>query len=133
MREIKFRAWDKQEKEMFMPDTENNNEIFFAGFVNGVLRCSESQYDEDDDFILMQYTGLKDKNGKDIYEGDLVNNEDNETAVIIYETGSFLLQYPDSPLDFDSLFDFQDDRLEIIGNIYQNPELLEGEYARDQV
>lgn len=129
MREIKFRAWDKTEKEMFMPDTENNNENFFAGFVNGVLRCSESQYDEDDDFILMQYTGLKDKNGKDIYEGDLVNNEDNETAVIIYETGSFLLQYPDSPLDFDSLFDFQDDRLEIIGNIYQNPELLEEQHG----
>lgn len=129
MREIKFRAWDKAEKEMFMPDTENNNENFFAGFVNGVLRCSESQYDEDDDFILMQYTGLKDRNGREIFEGDLVNNEDNETAVIIYETGSFLLQYPDSPLDFDSLFDFQDDRLEIIGNIYQNPELLEEQHG----
>jgi hypothetical protein len=136
MRELKFRAWDEQEKRMLY-STESydygNTEFQFIDGELCVVRysCGWNNFPiaEKAEGIkgMMQYTGLKDRNGQEVYEGDIVNNEDNETAVIVYDSGSFILQYPDSPLDFDSLFDFQDKELEIIGNIYENPELLEVE------
>ncbi len=66
MREIKFRAWDKVEKQMITKNFGNfinfNGTVFHNGMKQG-------------DWTLMQYTGLKDKNGKEIYEGDIVQFE----------------------------------------------------------
>ncbi|MED0680351.1 YopX family protein [Aneurinibacillus thermoaerophilus] len=140
MHELKFRFWDEVNKRFWCGGQEGESigkETFQTYFKDGALKAVMYQpvsygFKDVDDYEerelkQSQYTGRKDKNGREMYEGDIVNNEDNETAVIVYDSGSFILQYPDSPLDFDSLFDFQDKELEIIGNIYENPELLEVE------
>lgn len=144
MREIKFRIWCKQNESM--------QRVSKIGFDEGKLwyvldEDHETQppyFEDDDDWVLMQYTGLKDKNGKEIYEGDIVKTHD-QNNVIKYEYGSFLVKglhadeyertysvlyhylvdatIPDMP---HSRFDGVTTTLEVIGNIYENPKLLEG-------
>lgn len=120
MREIKFRAWDEDSKFMVEPDFINNNG--YACFSNwrGTAILSKD---------VMQCTGLKDKNGKEIYEGDicLVHDLEKEVVEVIFrkDTASFegflrgikTFKNPHIEL-FGSYY-------EIIGNIYENPELLE--------
>jgi len=67
-----YRAWDKEEQEMFEPCTENNNESFFAGFHNGLLKVAESQYDEESRYVLMQSVGIRDNFETLLYEQDIV-------------------------------------------------------------
>lgn len=128
MKEKKFRAWDKDNKQMLKDediDTEN-----CGGF--WMLR-------DHSNYILMQYTGLKDKNGKEIYEEDILGNSGANTPtprfVIFYpEWGCYMLStfkgslYPlrknEFFMDEEEDIEFAD-RLEILGNTYENPELLE--------
>lgn len=79
-----------------------------------------------DEYILLQYTGLKDKNNKEIYEGDIVHSKwvdiecqcgEEYTGIITYEKGAFWLQT--------TLDGYDTNWLEVIGNIHENPELLE--------
>lgn len=147
MREIKFRFYDNKENKMLIPkylirglsewnenknsDDEKDDGIFRVGSLN----ASYDPYNDDDyldgglytakeRFILMQYTGLKDKNGKEIYEGDILKVDwkdnryksvigmvewDNENAAYRFAAGS------PSEVSWSH---------EIIGNIYENPELL---------
>lgn len=129
MREIKFRAWHEQSKTMIMPPGIYDSEvgpytmtfdgrIYSAGFYK--------------DFQLMQYTGLKDKNGKEIYEGDLIKlgnprktflpiEEDNAVGEVIFSYGSFNVF--DTPLS--DVTDWHE--CEVIGSIYENPELINKE------
>jgi uncharacterized phage protein (TIGR01671 family) len=127
MREIKFRAWDKSSKKM----------LYNVAVLNGkqVLPVQTSGNDywdarfETSENILMQYTGLKDKNGTEIYEGDIVKDAyDNIQIVKI----SFISHksYEDCFAGFGFGFDTHDledftEKVEIIGNIYKNPELLD--------
>ena len=113
MREIKFRAWDKLGQQMLSSKVTN------AGLGN-IPKNWE----------LMQYRGLKDKNGKEIYESDLV--EIGEITYIVgFECGSFVFSRDET--DYFNLFDFKGMKnvnnlnIEIIGNIYENPELTKNQ------
>jgi uncharacterized phage protein (TIGR01671 family) len=118
-REIRFRAWISKLSVIIQPEeicyiafTESNGAIVheFGEPINAVY----------EDVILMQYTGLKDKNGVEIYEGDLVigTGKVNPYPIIFddgcfgYDSGEGLLE-----LDFER-------HMEVIGNIHQHPDLL---------
>ena len=138
MREYKFRCWDTENKEMLKVQELDFKDTFYGGRLS--IRTDQyNDYFDIEDMILMQYTGLKDKNGKEIYEGDIVLYQDWEQC---YEGGgndSFInkgiVEYNESNCCFnvteratidieDVLYEGNED-LEVIGNIYDNPELLE--------
>ena len=113
-REIKFRAWDKVEDIMIYVD----EIIWHIKYLSGTHKRGGTT-GKFKDYILMQYTGLKDKNGKEIYEGDILEwHEDIKEIVDFYE-GSFYVGKRIFGVDVWS-GDF-----EIIGNIYENKDLLE--------
>ena len=129
MREIKFRAYDEESKKMYQI-----TDINFSDYVaNGVC------YGDWKDFSinnLMQYTGLKDRNGVEIYEGDICSfvmfdysdNNDTYTLNVIFQQGSFgfiIKNHQREECFYElSYILFQDDEVQVLGNIYQNPELL---------
>ena len=124
MREIKFRAWHKEEKiigEVLGIDI-LHKEIFFS---NEDVDCYE--HTDFKDIELMQYTGLKDKNNKEVYEGDIVKLRANHgIGVIKYydEWGAFVVEYiKPRPLAVLGMNYYKED-IEILGNIYKNPELI---------
>lgn len=133
MRELKFRAWDKTKQKMYLFDEIRiNNEYNLLGFHEkscsdyGELDIDEENYD------LMQFTGLLDKNGKEIWEGDIVINKylnQNIVNKVIFNSASFYIDNNERPRllgEFISDKDLVCYDLEIIGNIYENPELLKG-------
>jgi len=125
-REIKFRAWLKEDKKMVNVETIDftDKSIQYLEkneFINAYLLRRVSF----DDVELMQYTGLKDKNGKKIYEGDIVvlNNIENDNMCIVrYEHSSYRLEGWSLR---ENLSNVEDSFLEVIGNIYENKNLLE--------
>ena len=142
MREIKFRGkriWtDEWIYGNLVIDKHGRNHIVpFAYFDEDGHHLS---YDDDTDtpvFIMQesvgQFTGLHDKNGKEIYEGDIVKFEDvsgykDGCASVIWHEDScgYYLENDDDNI-YDTLYDFTPSyQMEIIGNIHENPELLEG-------
>lgn len=126
MREIKFRAWDKEEKEMVSWKTliDYCDLDYLFGNINETPKRVTIP-----DFDVMQYTGLKDKNGIEIFEGDvltsnvqpckMVNPIKDGYGVVRFENGMF-------KLGAISLVTFIS-KMEVIGNIYENQELLERE------
>lgn len=122
MREIKFRAWDEELKLMLKPVDLSQPLQYYKWLGRG-------------DRPIMQYTGLKDKNGKEIYEGDIMKvNEDltkmfyiKEIGIVTYLRGQFYADEDCVDLSgFSCLADMGGKfiRAEVIGNIYENPELL---------
>ncbi|MGQ3739327.1 YopX family protein [Bacillus thuringiensis] len=120
MREIKFRTWCKEGPSMLDWDY-LINEPDFADFMKGA-HVEDAYYSR-----LMQYTGLKDKNGKEIYEGDIIKSEDGIVSRIVYDEASFKSVW----IHNDHLVNCILDNLFIktlnpivVGNIYENPELI---------
>lgn len=147
-REIKFRIYDTDEKQMFYQEDidyiDINNEIAYINQDGG-------GYDYLIDFVygdgkLMQYTGLKDKNGKEIYEGDILRCKCLKKCKLD-SCAEKVIQYKNSIIEWwesgcNLGYRLRDSKgktmmikpthlrtmeVEVIGNIYENPELLEGE------
>jgi len=147
MREIKFRAWDKRTKTLKYP----------VPYDDGVGECPDSlkgkycpatlkdkngnatalsdaimSHNDDGHYVLQQYTGLKDKHGKEIYEGDIIRKfyqrltiNDKEKYIInpvVYRGGGFYV-YDQREGQFIGVAEAPS-LLEVIGNIYENPELV---------
>lgn len=125
MREIKFRAWLKEERKMV------NIETLFIGINRlcfGNSKTEDLFFRDFEEVELMQYTGLKDKNGKKIYENDLISCKKYKNIVVFFENGCFEVKY--SKNDTTNIICALDTLLEkymcqVSGNIYENSELLE--------
>ena len=124
MRDIKFRVWDNERNAMF--NSKSVDVDFFEGKIeitSDTIRYDEVYTDEIKDFELMQYVGCKDKNNKEIYEGDIVKTKEH-IGQIIYSKGMFFIDVKgDFYLPIYNVLEF----MEVIGNIYENPELLESD------
>lgn len=108
-RQIKFRAWNKKENKMIEPDDLGVSQAFsLMEHLNG------EAYKEllGDDLVFMQFAGLKDKKGKEIYEFDLVKHPDLEIPVLIEYSPmhGFLGNFPDGIVPVE---------LQIVGNKYE--------------
>lgn len=108
MREIKFRAWDKEPKRMIYLKTVHDSLMFYqdgnASYYNLQNGSGGEEYE------LMQYTGLKDKNGRDVYEGDLLKSP--------YLEHSWTVEWNNEGACFELPHGVNE--CEIIGNIYEN-------------
>ena len=122
---LKFRAWDSVKKEMFK-DTFAMTESGQVVVVEQKFVTSSPDYIFVDHLVIMQSTGLKDKNGKEIFEGDVLGTKDGLLNGVV-EYRSDLGMWTNSLIsynNFERLCNVAGSR-EIIGNIYENPELLE--------
>jgi phage uncharacterized protein TIGR01671 len=124
MREIKFRAWDKEQKEWVKYSITDNIPIF----CHNTSRWKTDK--EGKRFILCQYTGLKNFNGKEIYEGDIVRaiGFSKWIGVAKYsdKNQAFVFECIDKNYRGNIVFMSQFDQgFKILGNIYENPEMLE--------
>lgn len=125
MREIKFRAFIKELNEI--------REVEYINFLKKMISfpnkfCKEYYLNADfDEIELMQYTGLKDKNEKEIYEGDILKLRDNHGIQLVKyhdEWSAFIVEsQKDTSVGILGLY-FDKEDFEIIGNAYENPELL---------
>lgn len=118
MREIKFRAWAVASKEMFYPDVEDGWELN-----SGELIPLPNT-------VLMQYTGLKDKNGKEIWEGDIIawhGVDGRKKAEVVWCDGlaRFGVEFDEDGHAYGFSKDEAERNIEIIGNIFQDSHVMD--------
>ena len=143
MREIRFRAWDRKRKEMFIVheihfdkisgvityvsgygETDKDGTAFYGGGERGYAKALR--------YVLQEFTGLRDKNGKEIYEGDILRRpgyaEGLSDYIVGFERGHFTLQHTKTAYNQLGIWNIAD-TTEVVGNIHENPELLTKEMA----
>ena len=125
MREIKFRAWSSGRKEMAEVESihfKGNAVYLISKYLRLVANLDETE--------LMQFTGQKDMNGKEVFEEDILKLENRDFGIVQYNNLNCnyyiqLINYHfNVAIDFKKVFSYQS-KVEIIGNKYENPELLE--------
>ena len=129
MREIKFRAWLKEDKKMVNVETMDFTDksmqyLKRSEIINAYILRRES----DDDVELMQYTGVKDKNGKEIYEGDILFfRDENMKYVVVWQDAAFIIKSIEIRKYSEKMCWLDDTEIccEIVENIYENKKLLE--------
>jgi uncharacterized phage protein (TIGR01671 family) len=135
MREYKFRVWDKRNKRMEEIDGANlylaDGKIYEVSAGSFGMECTFEKEDVTERYIPLEYTGLKDKSGEEIYEGDVLRITGRYFKKTIQE--NMAVEYDESRALFGVLdalhtvslnnFDCEDD-VEVIGNIYENADLL---------
>lgn len=118
MKEIKFRAWVEKFKEMYI--------VKMIDLQKEIAYFDKYNYRSFYDIDPMQYTGLKDKNNKEIYEGDILSDGNNEKPYkVIFENGSFRAEFEGDFEEYSfDLINIVAQGCEVVGNIYENPELM---------
>lgn len=118
MRELRFRVWDKMENRFIYPDKGYKGHFMltldgrFQNFQNG---------SGGDDYVIQQFTGVKDKNDNEIYEGDILlyGEFQKEIGTVEFFAGSFRVTWKDEEID-DELGGMFINQMEVIGNIFEN-------------
>ena len=115
MREIKFRIWDKLEQRFIFPDKGYQGHYVLS--LNGRFHNLQNG-SGGDEYIVQQYTGLKDSKGIEIYEGDIVEfktpfHGNLVTDAVAFDNGSFILE--------DMLYNLSDTKVRVIGSIFEPP------------
>lgn len=122
-REIKFRAWNGS----YMIGSEYGDWISFDGipYTGASIHYDtpNTEIEKAKDYILMQFTGILDKNGKEIYESDIVLM-DGQRGVIEWLGSAMLHQSKEDKTKFVVGWSFLDSDCEVLGNIFEHPELL---------
>lgn len=123
MKNLKFRVWDK-ERECYLNETELAGITPDGKYILYIEEEEISRLEVEDNYIVEYNTGLKDRNGNEIYENDILEDGSGEPLeywVVRFEYGKFIGSTQGVDEDIFELTD-----LEIIGNIHENYDLLEG-------
>ena len=137
-REIKFRVCNTDWKMMVLPEdiyyikfqgekSEATDVAFNITTTDGMR--NNNIWENPEDIVFMQYTGLKDKNGKEIYENDFVKSKSHlpEVMQVEFIEGAFCMTHPtieDYPIDINHFYPSIGTDLVVVGNIYESPDLL---------